>query len=88
VRLTLARLAQRVGVALAQADVLDLAVVLELLERRDALLERRVRVDAVQVVQVGVGAEALLALLDVLGNVLGLVGDLEAGARLGSAELV
>jgi hypothetical protein len=77
------RAAQRLGSGLAQAEVADLALRDQLGHRPDGLLDRRVDVDAVLVVEVDVvGAEALqrvlARLLDVLGAPVG-----GAAARVG-----
>src|SRR5215218_8992417 len=63
--------AEGLGGGLAQADVADLALLHELPHGADRLLDRRVRVHAMQVIKVdAVGAEALQRALDRAPDVL------------------
>lgn len=80
-----ARATKRLGATLAQAEILDLAGVLELLHLADGNLDRLVLVQPVAVVQVHVGqAQPTERLVDGAVDVLGLVADAEL-ARVGVA---
>ena len=88
--LTLEGLAQSVRRRLAQADILDFPALLQAVERLDRVLDRRRRVDAVKVKQVGRRAETLDRAFVVAENVVWLVGDalvlLLLEVKLGSAR--
>ena len=79
--------AQRLGARLGQPEVADLALLHELGHRADGLLDRRVGVDAVLVVEVDVvDAEAPQRSLGRLAHVLGPAADAAGGRVVGVAD--
>ena len=78
----LAGAAERVGAALAEAEVFDLASLLKLGHHADSLLDGDVGVDAVAVVEVDVvDAEALEGFVAGFADVVGVVADFAAAIR-------
>lgn len=80
--LTLACFSQGVGGWFAQSNVFRLSTLFDTLQCLDTLLQRRVRVNSVQVIQVGSGTQPLGGRFDRFVNMFRLVGHFKVHLRM------